>query len=424
MTTGSHALVIGGSVGGLLATSFLRQIGWTVTVFERTEGDLTGRGAGLGMSEELMQALRRIGAPFEPSMGAVHESYVWIDADGRVVYELPRPTAGSTWSRVYRPLRDIVPNDIYRQGMALARVEQDARSVTAIFADGVRVTADLLVAADGVFSTVRRQLAPTVEPRYAGYVAWRGIMEERDLPKETLHAVDGRIVFCFPEGEMLLSMPVPGPGEDMRPGHRQVYFIWYRPADEHLLRDLFTDATGRHHGVSIPPPLIRPDHVSAMKAHARDVLPSQIAAVVNGVAQPLLQAISDMESQQLAFGRVAILGDAAFIARPHSAAGVTKAALDAQTLAESLAATQHDVSSALGEYERARLDFGRRLVAHARYLGAYLEGRIKPPNERRGHERERDPRQLIRDYGAPNLLHDVDTAPFRTARTGVGAGTP
>ena len=423
MKSGSHALVIGGSVGGLLATSFLRQIGWKVTVFERTEGDLTGRGAGLGMSEELMQALRRIGAPFEPSMGTVHEGYAWIDADGRVVHEFSRPTAGSTWARVYRPLRDIVPDDIYRQGMALSRVEQDARSVTAIFTDGARVNADLLVAADGVFSTVRRQLAPAVEPRYAGYVAWRGLVEERDLPKATLQAVQGRIAFCFPEGEMLLSMPVPSPGEDMRPGHRRVYFIWYRPADAELLSDLFTDATGRHHGVSIPPPLIRSDHVAEMKAHAQDVLPPQIVAVVHGVAQPLLQAITDMESDQLAFGRVAIMGDAAFIARPHSAAGVTKAALDAQTLADSLVAAQHDGASALAAYESARLDFGRRLVAHARYLGAYLEGRIKPPMDRRGHERERDPRQIMHDYGAPNLLHDVDTAPFRSPRTGVGAAT-
>jgi 2-polyprenyl-6-methoxyphenol hydroxylase-like FAD-dependent oxidoreductase len=170
--------------------------------------------------------------------------------------------------------------------------------------------------------------------------------------------------------------------------------------------------------------LIRPDHVAEMKAHADDVLPPQIAAVVNGVAQPLLQAITDMESDQLAFGRVAILGDAAFIARPHSAAGVTKAALDAQTLADSLLAAQHDVSPALAAYQSARLDFGRRLVAHARYLGAYLEGRIKPPMDRRGHERERDPRQIMQDYGAPHLLHDVDTAPFRTPRTGVGVTAP
>src|SRR4029078_6823998 len=139
MKAGSHALVIGGSVGGLLATSFLRQIGWDVTVFERTEGDLTGRGAGLGMSEELIQAVRRIGAPVEPSIGTVHESHVWIAADARVAFELPRPTAGSTWARVYRPLRDIVPDDIYRQGMALARVEQDAGSRTAMFAEWSRV---------------------------------------------------------------------------------------------------------------------------------------------------------------------------------------------------------------------------------------------------------------------------------------------
>lgn len=421
MTTRPHALIIGGSVGGLLACSLLRQIGWAVTVFERTEGDLTGRGAGLGMTEELMQVFRRIGAPFDPSMAVVHDSYVWIDAHGRVVYDLPRPTAGSTWSRVYRPLRDIVPADVYRQGMTLTRVEQDARSVTGIFADGTRVTGDLLVAADGVFSTVRQQFAPEVEPRYAGYVAWRGLVEESDLQPDTLQSVAGRIVFCFPDGEMLLSMPVPGAGEDMRPGHRRVYFIWYRPVTPHAIADLFTDATGRHHGVSIPPPLIRTELVAAMKAAARDALPSQIAAVVMRTAQPLLQAVTDMESPKLTFGRVALMGDAAFVARPHTAGGVTKAALDAQcladALADSLAAADGSVTAALEHYDRARRDFGHRLVAQSRYLGAYLEGQTKPPAERQGHEVSRDPAQIMRDYGAPHMLHDVDVTPFRRARS-------
>lgn len=412
-----HALIVGGSVGGLLAASLLRGVGWRATVFERVTGDLTGRGAGLGMSEELMQVFRRIGAPFDPSMGVVHECYAWLAADGRPAYEVRRPTAGSTWSRVYRPLRDIVPNGIYRQGMALDRVEQDARSVTAIFAGGERVTADLLVAADGVFSTVRKQFMPEIEPRYAGYVAWRGLVEERDLPQSTLQAVAGRIAFCFPDGEMLLSMPVPGPDEDMRPGHRRVYFIWYRPVAPDALPDFFTDATGRHHGVSIPPPLIRADLTDAVRADAAKLLPPQIAAVVQGTPQILLQAVTDMESPRLVFGRVALMGDAAFVARPHTAGGVTKAALDAQcladSLADSLAAADGDVAAGLAQYERERLDFGRRLVAHSRYLGAYLEGRTKPPAERRGHERERDPRQIMRDYGAPHMLHDVDIAPFR-----------
>lgn len=399
-----HALVIGGSVGGLLAASLLRQAGWEATVFERTVGDLTGRGAGLGLSAQLLEIMDRIGARFEPSAGVAHGSQVWMERDGSIAFALDRATVGSSWARVYRPLRDAVPPEIYRQGMTLGRVEQDAGSVTAIFEDGSRVTGDLLVAADGVFSTVRRQLMPETEPRYANYVAWRGIVEEQDVPRETVAAIGGRIVFCFPPGELLLTMAVPGPGEDMRPGHRRIYYIWYRPAGAEALDDLFTGADGANHGISIPPPLIRPALVAAMQADARERLPGVAAEIVERVPQPLLQAITDMESARMVDGRVAVMGDAAFVARPHSIGGVSKAALDAQCLADTLAALG-DTRAALARFETEQLDFGRRLVAHSRYLGAFLEhGAGAPPA---------DPERIIRDYGAPNLLLDVDPAGFQ-----------
>ena len=395
--------MIGGSVGGLFAASLLRRAGWDATVFERTVGDLTGRGAGLGISSQLLEIMDRIGARFEPSAGVAHNSYVWMERDGEIAFVNDRATVGSSWARVYRPLRDAVPAEIYRQGMTLARVEQDAGSVAAVFEDGTRVAADLLVAADGVFSTVRRQLMPGTEPRYANYVAWRGIVEERAVREEAA-VIGDRIVFCFPPGELLLTMAVPGPGEDMRPGHRRVYFIWYRPAGAEALRDLFTDEGGRNHGISIPPPLIRPAPVAAMKADAAERLPAAVAAIVDSVPRPLLQAITDLESARMADGRVAVMGDAAFVARPHSTGGVSKAALDAQRLADSLSASG-DIAPALARYEESQLDFGRRLVAHSRYLGAFLEhGSGAPPA---------DPERTIRDYGAPNLLHDVDPERFQ-----------
>ena len=62
MAARPHALVIGGSVGGLMAASLLRSIDWDVTVFERTVGDLSGRGAGLGISAELLDVMKRIEA--------------------------------------------------------------------------------------------------------------------------------------------------------------------------------------------------------------------------------------------------------------------------------------------------------------------------------------------------------------------------
>ena len=118
--------------------------------------------------------------------------------------------------------------------------------------------------------------------------------------------------------------------------------------------------------------------------------------MVRGVAQPLLQAISDMETPRMVFGRVALAGDAAFVVRPHVAGGAGKAAMDAAALADSLAQTA-DVAAALAHYERRQLDFGQRIVRHSRALGADLEGRPTA----------RDPARIIRDYGAPNILRDV-----------------
>jgi 2-polyprenyl-6-methoxyphenol hydroxylase-like FAD-dependent oxidoreductase len=357
-------------------------------------GDLAGRGAGLGVSEELIQVMERAGARFEPSAGVIQRSAAWMERDGKIVFEHPRYSVASAWARVYQPLRDALPSGSYRQGMTLERVEQDDRSVTAVFGDGTKQEADLLVAADGVQSTVRKQYLPQVQPRFANYVAWRGLVEERDLPGATLEAVSGHIVFCFPKSEMLLCMRVPGPS---------VYFIWYRTIERESLANLFTDASGKNHGVSIPPPLIRPELVREMKAHAREVLPPSISEVVQKPSQPLLQAISDMESPRMTFGRVALAGDAAFVVRPHVAGGAGKAALDARCLVDAM--ENGDIVAGLARYEKAQHDFGHRIVQHSRYLGADLEGRPT----------ERDPQRIIRDYGAPNLLHEVDANRFPPA---------
>jgi 2-polyprenyl-6-methoxyphenol hydroxylase-like FAD-dependent oxidoreductase len=109
----------------------------------------------------------------------------------------------------------------------------------------------------------------------------------------------------------------------------------------------------------------------------------------------------DLESPQMVFGRVAVLGDAAFVARPHVIAGVTKAALDAQGLADALAGSGGDLAEGLARYDRERRAFGSSIVAHARYLGAHLQSQTsgEPPPAPR-------PELILRDYGAPHLLRD------------------
>lgn len=406
MAARPRALVIGGSVGGLFAAGLLRQIGWDVAIFERTPGDLAGRGAGIGTTAELFAAMRRLGARISPSTGIVVRSVLWLDCAGGVVSETKRSWVMGAWARIYRPVRDAVSSELYHAGRTLEHIEQEGGRVTAIFADGARETGDLLIGADGVHSTVRRLFLPDIEARYAGYVAWRGVVEESTIPAAAHALLKDSLAYGFPDREMTLSGPIPGEGDDIRPGHRRYYYIWYRPADaERTLPDLCTDATGRHHGFAIPPPLIRPALVAAMKADARARLPPAVAGIVARTAQPLLQPITDLEVPRMVFGRAALLGDASFIARPHVAAGITKAALDAVGLADALASLPGDIDAALARYDAERRAFGSALVAYSRYLGAYLEAQGDG-----AAPRTRDPERLIREYGAPHLLHNSTAA--------------
>lgn len=384
-----RALVIGGSLGGLIAAHLLRATGWDAAVFERNAEALADRGVGLGTHPQLIAVLRRAGIDFDGTMGLTPRKAVCLDRGGRVVLELPTARTLSGWSALYRALRAALPAQDYRLGKRLVRLEQDDERVTAMFADGSRECGALLVGADGIHSAVRAQLLPDAAPLYAGYVAWRAVLGETDVPAALWHELADLYAFCLPEGEQLIGYAVPGRDNDTAAGRRAYNIVWYRPVDRDALAAMSTDEHGRHHANGIPPPAIRREVIARVKADARATIAPQIAEIFARTS-PFFQPIYDLISPQLVFGRAVLLGDAAFVARPHAGAGTTKAALEAACLADALAAAGTDLARGLAHYQAVQQPFGRALVALGREEGAYLTAQLKPRAQRTAAERDRD----------------------------------
>jgi 2,6-dihydroxypyridine 3-monooxygenase len=172
----------------------------------------------------------------------------------------------------------------------------------------------------------------------------------------------------------ILVYPIPGPDGSVTPGERLINFVWYRNYLEGSDRDdVLTDDTGQRREISVPPGAISERHVAEARAVARARLPAPIARVVGSTAQPFLQVVYDIEVPRMAFGRVCLVGDAAFVVRPHAAAGTAKAAADAWALADAVE-RETRVPAALARWEPGQIALGQQLLERTRRIGRRSQG--------------------------------------------------
>jgi 2-polyprenyl-6-methoxyphenol hydroxylase-like FAD-dependent oxidoreductase len=359
----------------MIANLLLRQ-GLDVLVLEKSRSSLDGRGAGIVTHSNLIKTLERCGVTIDDSLGVKVDSRVVLARDGSALAAQAYPQVLTSWSRLYNLLLGAFPAEKMLFNTSVLRVTQDDRSVTAHCSEGATYSADLLIAADGIRSIVRNQLAPQILPQYAGYLAWRGICDESSLSQHTLTTLFGKFGFGLPEAEQMLGYPVAGPGNNTAVGQRCYNFVWYRPATPTLLEKLMTDADGIHYPNGIAPHKVSWRAIAAMRSDGQNLLAPQFAEVLQKTALPFLQPIFDLQSTQLAFNRIALLGDAAFVARPHVGMGVTKAGDDASALAAAIG-SQGVTVDALKSFEALRLRLGTEVVQRGRDLGAYMQSQVQ-----------------------------------------------
>lgn len=368
--------VVGGSLGGLTAALLLRDAGHDVHVYERSSDELKSRGAGIVVVDPTFRYFtERAGRRLDDVSTAVPR-VVTVAADGEVLLVEERPHRFTSWSALHRALRASFDADRYHLSTEVVATEDLGAGARVRFADGSAQEVDLVIAADGIGSGTRRRLLPDVEPAYAGYVAWRSAVPSVALDADTRALVDDAMVYQLLDDSHVLVYPIPaGVGGDPAvdgDGGTLINLVWYRNVDGPGLDDLMVDATGRRQQTTLQPGMVRPEHAERFRADARARLAPVIAAIAELADEPFVQVVRDVEVPRMRFGRVVLMGDAAFAARPHAAAGTAKAAADAWALAEAIdtgLAPGGDLDGALGAWEQQQLALGSRLVARTRRLG-------------------------------------------------------
>ena len=335
-------LIIGGGIGGLTTAIALRHYGIDSLVCEQAD-DLrkTQVGSGLSLGVNVGRAFKHLGLRDElEQLGAPMRRLNYRNHTGQHLGSLPLAEDGELAVGVIRPafhrfLTETIGQDSVRLGATLSRFEQDADGVTAHFADGRDARSSVLVGADGLYSTVRRQLLGESELRYAGYCTRRGVVET-DFAKEGLFGI------------------VLGPG--LR------FLVLSRRALVHVL-DGVHERAGRRQGG-------RRDH----QAHRSRAVPrlARAAGGPCGSHRPVQHFLADTYDrnpvQRWGEGRVTLLGDAAHPMTWDRGQGAGQAIEDAVFLAKVLSRSD-DPQGALRAWEAKRIPRTTKLVRYSRQIG-------------------------------------------------------
>lgn len=370
--TGSRprVLVAGGGIGGLTAALALHDAGCDVTVFEGA-AEIRPLGVGINVLPHAMAALDRFGL-VDPLVGAGvptselrfvnrHGQVIWREPRGRGAgYPVPQVSVhrGVLQLTLLAAVRDRLGPDAVRTGLAVhgtatvdggraPRVE--ARFTDRATGDEVIERADLLVAADGIHSTVRRTLHPDEGPPL-----WNGQLLWRAVSRATPYLDGATMVMAGSNRTKFVAYPIAGPGDDglctvnwiaelNRTGHpAPAREDWNRAGDIAEFGPSF--AAWAWDWLDVPALIAGADAVFEFPMVDRDPLEGWV------------------------HGRVVLLGDAAHPMYPVGSNGASQAILDARALAEAVVA-ERGLDAALARYEAERLPATAAIVAANRRGG-------------------------------------------------------
>jgi 2-polyprenyl-6-methoxyphenol hydroxylase-like FAD-dependent oxidoreductase len=360
MATQRPVLIAGGGIGGLSTAIALARTGFDSNVLERSTFTEES-GAGIQLGPNATRILAELGAldAIAPCAFKPEAIKLFDGLSGKVIASVPlgrqvETRYGAPYLTVHRAdlhgalhavAKDLAPVTL-TPGFDFERVEADGDGVTAVSTDGVTIEGKCLIGADGLWSSVRKSIAPDAALSFAGATAFRTL-----LPREALSApFDGPNVGLWlgPHAHMV-HYPVRG-GDVLNVvaviGDRREAYGWNQSADLGALRAGFIRWCEKSKSLL--------ERGESWRAWSLFSLP------------PL---------RQWSDGLVALLGDAAHPVLPYLAQGAGLAIEDAWCLAHCLAADRKQPAIAFGAYETTRCARGAQLQRSARRMGWIYHGR-------------------------------------------------
>lgn len=392
--------IVGGSLGGLFAGVALKHLrkDLKIRILERNPTPLLyDQGAGVVAGEGVQDFFRKHDRTKTPLAVTSHQR-LYLNKEGMVIDREDREQHMTSWDLLYHLLRTNfdgvdsgyakAPSPETHEGSAMYDygqqvMEIDFCSSESLYiksrtsrGDDITVNADMLIGADGPSSSVRKYIDSEVQRKFAGYVAWRGTVQENLVSQSATDVFVEKFPFFHTEGIQILAYTIPGLNGTVEPGQRLLNWVWYtnykEESPEHV--ELMTDKDGKRHHITLPPGGIQ-DHVwQRQKEIASEVLPPQFAELVNKTKVPFVQAITDVLSPAAVLpsdDRVLLIGDALAGFRPHTAASTNQAALNAMKLAETVDRILEgaDRDEALRSWEQDVLDYAKSMQQHGIDIG-------------------------------------------------------
>lgn len=374
--SGSKAVVVGGSLGGLIAALWLKEAGFDVIVLERSPTSLTSKGAGIALHPQCVRYFQQKSNFSYEQVSIKIEQLTYLRSPPKPpLPPIPISIRVASYNSMIAAYKYHFPSDKYFLGHEVNEIEQTDDLVTVSTKNGKTFQCDLLVCADGTESSSRaillgNQLKP---PRYSGYVAWRGIVHESKISSNALEVLGKSITLHMTKDGHVIAYPIPFVSDDLKERKTFINWIWYWNIKEgEMLDDLLTDVHGVRRACSLRPGTVQEKHLKVFKESLGE-LSEILQETFSATEHPFLQAVQDRETDNIAFGRVCLLGDAAFAVRPHVAVGTAKAANDALELMHALLRNRNDVKSALLEYDEKQGKVGRACLHRSVELGERLQ---------------------------------------------------